>query len=235
MSQLVLPLRLADHAVFASFFERGNEPLVATLNELAGGSGGTHGCWIWGPASTGKTHLLQAVCDRAGDRSVYLPLSMLAAAGPAILDGLASRELICIDDIESIAGDADWEMALFELFNQLLDTAGQLIVAASTAPRECPIGLQDLASRLSRLPVFRINELDDADRMRALQLRASHRGLDLPDETASYLIKRSRRDMASLYALLDELDLEALRAQRRLTVPFVRDVLEQRNSDTSRS
>lgn len=235
MNQLVLPLRLADHAVFASFFARGNEPLVATLNELACESGDTHGCWIWGSKSTGKTHLLQAVCDRAGDRSVYLPLSMLAAAGPVILDGLASRQLICIDDIESVAGNDDWELALFELCNQVFDTGGQLIVAARTAPRECPIGLRDLASRLSRLPVFRIHDLDDSERMQALQLRARHRGLDLPDETASYLIKRSRRDMASLYLLLDELDLEALRAQRRLTVPFVRDVLEQRKSDTDRA
>ncbi len=235
MNQLVLPLRLADHAVFASFFELGNESLVATLNELARGSGDSHGCWIWGSASTGKTHLLQAVCDRAGDRSVYLPLSMLVTAGPTILDGLASRELICIDDIESVAGDAGWELALFELCNQVFDTGGQLVVAARTAPRQCPIGLDDLASRLSRLPVFRVHDLDDGERLQALQLRARHRGLDLPDETAGYLIKRSRRDMASLYALLDELDLEALRAQRRLTIPFVRNVLEQRKSGSSRT
>ena len=61
--------------------------------------------------------------------------------------------------------------------------------------------------------------------MAALQLRASHRGLELPEDTARYLMTRSRRDMQSLYALLDRLDLEALRAQRRLTIPFVRDVL----------
>lgn len=231
MSQLALPLRLADHAVFASFFEHGNESLVATLSDLARGAADSHGCWIWGAPSTGKTHLLQAVCESAGDRSVYIPLSMFAAAGPAILEGLASRELICIDDIERVAGNADWELALFGLFNQASDAGGQLIVAASTAPRECPIMLADLASRLSRMPVFRVHALDDAERMEALQLRARHRGLNLPDETASYLIKRSRRDMASLYALLDQLDLEALRAKRRLTIPFVRDVLESRKVD----
>ena len=228
MSQLVLPLLLADHAVFASFYERGNESLVATLQELAGGVVGPdgHGCWLWGAVSTGKTHLLQAVCDRAGDRSVYIPLSAFAESGPAILEGLASRELVCLDDIETVTGKADWEAALFDLCNQLFDAGGQLIVAASMAPRESPIGLADLASRLSRLPVFHVHALDDEQRVAALQLRAAHRGLDLPDETARYLLKRSRRDMASLYELLDKLDLEALRAQRRLTVPFVRDVLK---------
>lgn len=228
MNQLVLPLRLADHAVFASFYSRGNESLVATLVELAGTAADPrgHGCWLWGPPSTGKTHLLQAVCDRAGDRSVYVPLSVLAAAGPAILEGLASRELVCIDDIDRVANDADWETALFDLCNQVFDAGGQLVVTASMTPRECPIGLADLASRLTRLPVFHVRALDDEQCVAALQLRAGHRGLDLPGDTARYLMKRSRRDMTSLYELLDKLDLEALRAKRRLTIPFVRDVLQ---------
>jgi DnaA family protein len=51
------------------------------------------------------------------------------------------------------------------------------------------------------------------------------RGLDLPVETANYLLTRRKRDMASLYALLDRLDLESLNAQRRLTIPFVKTVL----------
>jgi DnaA family protein len=224
MSQLVLPIRLADHAVFESFLAAGNEALVATLGALADRDS-DHGCWLWGAPATGKTHLLQAVCERAGDRAVYVPLTLLADAGPAVLDGLARRELVCIDDLDAVLGDEDWEAALFDLCNQLTDSGGQLAVAASAAPRESSIGLADLASRLSRLAVFRVQPLDDEQRIAALQLRATHRGLDLPDESARYLIKRSRRDMASLYELLDKLDLEALRAQRRLTIPFVRDVL----------
>ena len=143
-----------------------------------------------------------------------------------MLDGLAMRELVCIDDIETVAGRGDWETALFDLCNQLVDVDAQLVVAAAMAPRECPFELEDLASRLARLPVFQVRPLDDDSRVAALRLRAGHRGLELPDETARYLIRRSRRDMASLYELLDKLDLEALRAQRKLTIPFVRDVLQ---------
>ncbi|NNF40631.1 MAG: DnaA regulatory inactivator Hda [Woeseiaceae bacterium] len=228
MSQLVLPLRLADHAVFSSFYAHGNESLVATLTAIASETAGGHGCWLWGAGASGKTHLLQAVCDQAGDRSVYVPLSALSLAGPAILDGLASRELVCVDDIDAVAGDADWERALFDLCNQLVDAGSQLVVAARMTPRECPIKLPDLQSRLSKLPVFHLHELDDEQRVAALQLRAMHRGVELPDKTAQYLLQRSRRDMASLYELLDKLDLESLRAQRRLTIPFVRDVLKSK-------
>ena len=224
MSQLALPLRLADHAVFGSFLSAGNESLVATLIELA--DGGRQGCWLWGAGAAGKTHLLQAVCDRAGDRSVFVPLSMLADAGPEIIDGLASRELICLDDLHAVAGDAVWESALFDLCNQILDADHCLVVSAVMSARECPVALPDLQSRLARLPVFQVHSLSDNERISALQLRARHRGLDLPNDTARYLLSRSRRDMASLYALLDKLDLEALRAQRRLTIPFVKGVLE---------
>jgi DnaA family protein len=225
MSQLALPLQLADHAVFASFLDSGNETLVATLADIAVGGEG-HGCWLWGAASTGKTHLLQAVCDEAGDRAVYVPLSMVADAGPGILEGLASRELICIDDVDLVSGQTEWEMALFDLSNQIFDAGAQLIVSAASAPRECPIELADLKSRFARLPVFQLRVLDEDERVCALQLRSKHRGLELPDDTARYLLKRSRRDMASLYEVLDKLDREALRAKRRLTIPFVRDVLD---------
>jgi len=226
VNQMALPLRLADHAVFESFISVGNEALVAMLGDLASGEA-TPGCWLWGAAAVGKTHLLQAVCDRAGDRSVYVPLRMLVHAGPGILHGLESRDLICLDDIETVAGDADWEGALFELCNQVSDANRSMIVAATMSPRECPIALPDLQSRLLRLPIFQIHPLGERERVLALQLRARHRGLDLPDDTANYLLSRSRRDMASLYDLLDKLDLEALRAKRRLTIPFVKDVMQQ--------
>ena len=225
MSQLALPLQLADHAVFASYLDSGNEALVATLLSIASGEQG-HGCWLWSARSTGKTHLLQAVCEVAGDRAAYMPLSLLKDAGPEILDGLASRELVCIDDLDLVVGQAAWEAGLFDLYNQVFDAGGQIIVSAATTPRECPITLADLESRVAKSPVFQVRSLSENELVKALQLRSRHRGLELPDDTANYLLKRSRRDMASLYQVLDTLDKEALRAKRRLTIPFVRSVIE---------
>lgn len=225
MSQLALPLQLDDHAVFETFLASGNEALVALLRDAATAGGGP-GCWLYGGPAVGKSHLLQAASERAGDRSVYVPLALLADAGPGLIAGLERRELVCIDDIDRVAGDDDWERAVFNLCNDIAAERGQLIVAASVNQRECRFRLPDLASRLSQLPTFRVAELSDADRQEALQLRSTHRGLELPDETARYLLSRSRRDMRSLYRLLDALDHEALRAKRRLTIPFVRGVLD---------
>jgi DnaA family protein len=224
LSQLALPLKLQDHAVFESFLPAGNEAAVAFLVdavEKANGPGG----WIWGTRSTGKTHLLQAVCERASDRAQFVRLIEFAGTGPDILEGLAARQFVCLDDVDSVAGDERWEIGLFNLCNDIAEEGSVLVCSASAPPRECSFELADLASRFMRLPAFHLHPLGDADRISALQLRAHHRGLDLPDETASYLLTRSKRDMSSLYTLLDRLDTEALKAQRRLTIPFVKEVV----------
>ena len=223
MSQLALPLRLEDHAVFDSFWPAGNETLVAFLRDQIHTNQGP-GCWLWGSAATGKSHLLQASCERFGDRAIYLPMRELSATSPDVVDGLTSRELICLDDVHSVARSPEWERALFNLYNNVAEAGSTLIVSADTTPRDSKFELADLKSRLSLLPAFHLRPMPEGDRQKALQLRARHRGLELPDDTARYLINRSKRDMASLYAILDRLDSEALAAQRRLTVPFVKDV-----------
>ena len=225
MSQLALPLRLADHAVFETFLGTGNEAVVDYLRSLPGAAPG-QGAWVWGAPTTGKSHLLQAACERFSDRAAYLPLAGIAGAGPALLEGLESRQLVCIDDVDSVAGSDDWERGLFALCNALVEAGHHLVVSAAAPPRESGIVLADLRSRFQRLATFQLRRLDEASRIAALQLRASHRGLELPADTARFLMTRSRRDMKSLYELLDRLDLEALRAQRKLTIPFVRDVLQ---------
>ena len=224
MSQLALPLKLDDHAVFESFYPTGNEALLGALDDLRQGGRGP-GCFLWGASATGKTHLLQATCAATGDTSVYLPLSDLGPADTGILEGLESRQFICLDDIDTVSGDDGWEHALFALLNQATDAGSVIIVSSKAAPRESGFKLPDLVSRLARLAVYHLAVLGDDDRSRALQMRARHRGLDLPDDTANFLLTRSKRYMASLYALLDQLDDESLAAKRRLTIPFVKDVL----------
>jgi len=224
LSQLALPLKLQDHAVFESFLPAGNEALVAYLQDTVS-TAKTAGGWIRGAQATGKTHLLQAVCERAGDKAQFLPMTDFIDTGPAILDGLANRQFLCLDDVDAVSGDADWELGFFSLYNALADAGGVLLCSAASAPRDCGFGLADLVSRFSQLPTFNLHPLDESERIQALQLRARHRGLDLPTESAGYLLNRSTRDMASLYALLDKLDAEAMIAKRRLTIPFVKEVL----------
>ena len=208
-----------------TFWPAGNETLLAFIDELCSTLQGP-GCWISGAKGTGKSHLLQAICERVGADAAFLPMADLQATGPGVLDGMAARRVLCLDDVERAAGRPDWERALFRLYNDTLAQGHVMVVSSVGPPRDCAFRLADLESRFTQLPAFRLSPLGDHDLKQALKLRARHRGLELPDEAARYLLTRQRRDMAYLYALLDRLDAEALAAQRRLTVPFVKSIID---------
>lgn len=222
MRQLPLPVRLTDAAQFATFHAGANGAAVAWLELLAAGRAG--GAWLWGGAGTGKSHLLQATCA-ATPGAAYLPATELEPLGATTLDGWEDRPLVCLDDAERLAGKVDWERALFALFNRLAEHHGRFVASAATSPRGAGFRLPDLASRMASLAVFRLEPLDDAGRVEALRRRARHRGLELPADTAAWLMKRLPRDMAALCDWLDRLDVAALAAQKRLTIPFVREVI----------
>lgn len=229
MRQLSLDVQLADYAVFESFYLGSNAVAVHALGLAAAGEGSSV-VWLWGAAGTGKSHLLQACVGDASQRqqkTAYLPLNAAHGLGSSMLDGMGQVDLLCIDDAEIIAGEADWEQQLFGVFEDLTQHGGRLVLAASGTVPACKFGLPDLASRLMSGETYRLNGLTDEERVAALQLRASWRGLDLPDETGRYLIARVDRSASALFELLDQLDQASLAAQKRLTVPFVRSVLER--------
>lgn len=238
MRQLALGVKLRADAVFASFWPGPNSEIVATLRTPS-----TVPLWLWGASGSGKTHLLQAVCAAAGEAAsdeaasgapdaaspaAYFPLAVPRELPPEALAGFERARVLCIDDVDAVAGDLAWESALFRLFNEASELGTRLIFAAASAPRQLDWRLGDWGSRAAACAVYQLRELDDDGRIEALRLRAAQRGLQLPYETSEYLLKRMPRDMHSLFAVLDQLDEASLVAQRRLTIPFIRDALEKR-------
>ena len=221
MRQLPLGVRLRAEAVFESFWPGPNTEAMAALR-----SADDSPVWLWGMAGTGKTHLLQAMCAAAGD-AAYFPLDRSLALPVEALLGFERNRVLCIDDADAVAGDREWEQALFRLYNEAADLRTRLVFASTLAPRQAPWQLDDWRSRASACVVYQLRELDESDRIEALRLRALQRGLQLPYETAEYLLKRIPRDLPSLFRILDELDEASLVAQRRLTIPFIRDALEK--------
>lgn len=228
MQQLPLEIRLADHAVFSNFLPAGNELVIHEL-KAAAVRAELPMLWVWGLPESGRSHLLQAciaMADELGRRAAYLPLDRALALPAAALEGLGDLDVVGLDDIDAIAGDAGFEQAVFGLYEQLRQSGGRLVVTAAAPPGEIRFGLPDLASRLKSGGVYRLQPLDDAGRLEALQIRARFRGFDLPEDTGRYLLNRTPRGPANLFRVLDTLDRAALVAQKRLTIPFVRSVLD---------
>jgi DnaA family protein len=220
MKQLALGVRLRTAAVFESFVPGLNTELLAALR-----SPGPAPLWLWGSHGSGKTHLLQAACAAAGESTAYFPLDRSSALPPEALVGFERCRVLCLDDVDAVAGDLAWEQALFRLYNEAADLRTRLIFAAGAAPRAVEWRLNDWRSRAAACVVYQLRDLDEAGLVEALRLRAAQRGLQLPRETSDYLLRRMPRDLPSLFDILDHLDEASLIAQRRLTVPFIRDAL----------
>ncbi|MEO0421682.1 MAG: DnaA regulatory inactivator Hda [Pseudomonadota bacterium] len=240
MRQLPLGVRLADHATFDTFHVGPNAQVLDRLVAFVDGDferTSSTSLVLAGPPASGKTHLLQAACARfsAGEEGATtvgtrpcgylslgeLPRERLASA----LEGWGRLALVALDRADSIFGDHDAEVALMRLYNDLQAKGGRLVLAVRQPLAAQSPQLPDLASRLRAGLHASLSPLDDDAAGAALRLRAAARGLELPDETITWLLRRARRDMHSLCALLDGLDEASLVAQRRLTVPFVRDML----------
>lgn len=228
--QLPLGVRLRDDATFANYYPGANAAALGYVERLCEAEAGWAESliYLWGGEGVGRSHLLQAAClrfEQRGEQTVYLPLAEVVEYGPELLDNLEQCELVCLDDLDALAGRGEWEEALFHLFNRLRDSGRRLLLAASASPRELPVRLADLQSRLSLALVFQLHALSDEDKLRALQLRASRRGLHLSDEVGRFILTRGERSMSALFELLERLDQASLQAQRKLTIPFLKETL----------
>ncbi len=232
-NQLLLGVRLRDSSVFASYFAGPNRGAVAALRALAPGT--LPPCvYLHGASATGKSHLLQAVCADAAQRgftAAYLPLIELSRIGPDALAGWGELDIVCVDDVERIASDRAWNRALFALHQQLEERSSKLLVASAFAPAALGMTLPDLGSRLAGGTTLTLQPLSESDQVSALQLHAQLRGFELPNETATFMLRRLPRDMTTLCRVLDELDEASLIAQRKLTVRFVGEVMMRRGPD----
>jgi len=233
LQQLSLSLRLRDEAKFSNFYQQNNEQVVRSLQEMAAGNGEQF-IYLWGAASSGRTHLLHAVCAQANElhrQAVYIPLGDFTQLQAEILEGLEhTADIICIDDIQSIATHSEWEQALFHFYNRVRQSNSKLIITGNTPPAQLAIKLPDLLSRLAWGLCLTVHSLKDEEKLSALQLRAQCRGLKLSEAVGRFLLNRYSRDMSALFNVLEELDSHALVAQRALTIPFVKEVLEPKHS-----
>ena len=187
--------------------------------------------WVYllGPAGTGKTHLALALCaaaEQAGRGSAYLPLAAAAGRLRDALEALEGRDVIALDGLDAIAGQRDDEVALFDFHNRARAAGVALLYTASAAPDGLGLVLPDLRSRLAQCGRIVLSPLDDEGRSAVLRTRALRRGLVLDAAAIDWLLARTGRDLAGLVRLLDRLDRESLAAKRRITVPFLRQVLD---------
>lgn len=231
--QLTLNVGMREGHRFSSFFVTPeNAELLGVLK---------HGfeqhfpqLFLWGEPQSGKSHLLQAYCEeyfRRGLMAAYLPLSDCARYGVRVLEGVESKHLVAVDDLDAIIGQCDWEIALMNLINTCRSNGQPLLLAARSNPREMPCVLPDFASRLLWGPDYRLYPVQGEQCIQAMAWRAHQRGFELPEKVMKYIERHYPYDMATLMAMLERLDAASLTRGRKITREFIREVM--RTTDLS--
>jgi len=226
MLQLPLNIQLDDSARFDNFYPGDNLQLLEKLQKLPQNVGEFY--YLWGSAQGGKTHLAQALCswfDENRLSAVYLPLAD-PNLSPPILQGMSQMSLICIDQLQFVEGHRDWEVALFDLYNEVKQLNHSLVIFSDKAPGQSAFKLADLKSRLSAMEIYRVESLNDQQKIALLKIRASKRGLDISNEVCSYILHRQSRSLGDLMQILEKIDQSSLALKRKVTIPLVKALFE---------
>lgn len=226
--QIPLQFEFTSDQSFNDYFAGENQEIVNHLQDCVTDSGNSQ-IYLWGDKGLGKSHLLQA-CGQLAQRnkvsSFFLSLNQQDLPDHTILEGLEGIEIVCIDDIDRIAGKDAWEHAFFSFFNRLRDQDHRLIISAPVPPNELPIRLPDLKTRLSWGLTLKLKPLTELERISALSYKARKTGLEISPQVGRFLLTHYSRDLPSLWALLEKIDHETLAAKRKLTIPFLKQILK---------
>lgn len=231
--QMPLALRYPPDQRLETWLDASASGIVTRLGALA--SGACHETlYLQGASGSGKSHLLLAACaaaEASARHARYLAMPMVRGDARDAFAGLEHADLVALDDVGAIAGDRDDEIALFDLHNRLQDAGVDILYAARQAPAALLVELPDLRSRLAQCTLIALPSMDDKGRAEVLRRRAASRGLVFEEAALEWLLTRWSRDLSDLTALFERLDHASLAAQRRITVPFLRQVLEKGSAE----
>lgn len=226
MKQLALDIGLAPLPTLESFF---GGPNAAALQHVrlaveGGDARSPVPTYLWGEAGTGKSHLLRAVREALRGQGA---LCGWCDAGSAPGTDFDERwQAVLLDDVHLY--DTEQQAAAFNWFVNALSPATGVprwvLAAGNVPPADLPLR-DDLRTRLGWGHVFQLQVLDETARRAVLRQEADARGIFLADEVMDYMLSRFSRDLGSLMALLERLDRHALRKQRAITVPLLKDML----------
>ena len=225
--QLTLQFNSNAEQSFASFYTGNNVELVSHLTNIANQLGEQQ-LFIWGAEGTGKSHLLQACCQAAyqnGLTSFYLDLSEHILADSSILEGLESFDLVCIDNIHHCANNKEWELGLFNFYNRQRANDKALVISGNCPPKFLMVQLPDLKTRLSWGLTLKLHDLLDDDLIAAFTCKAKYLGLDISPSVGEFIKKNHTRNAADLWRLLPKLEQATLVAKRKLSIPFLKEIL----------
>lgn len=212
MQQLLLDIRPPAQPDLARFVAGRNVELMAQLQTMLDGTATERMVYVWGAPGSGKSYLLAAWAHACQARGLSVEWAGVDAADAVIADQVDSW-------------DTARQHAGFAAYNRVREAGGLWLAAGSVAPAELPVA-PELQTRLGWGLVFQMQRLDDAEKRNALAQHAETLGFRLEPQVVDYLLNHTPRDMQSLLQVLEALDRFSLETQRPITLPLLRQLLQ---------
>jgi len=192
--------------------------------------------YIYGPAGSGKTHLLKAICRDLGAHSnrpvPYLSFRELFTA-EELCCRFDSAEVLIVDDLHLIPDDGGFLAALWQVFNDFHSSGRKIALAVLYAPRELPFLDDHLVSRLLWGLVARVDVSDDHSRQMILKKIAADRQVRIPDDVVDFILMTTSREVGDLISVFESVFRLSMELKRRITLPLAREAREARERQFS--
>jgi len=229
IKQIALPLSQDRQFSFDNFVSDRADLVVNSLQALVLGRGEIQ-VGLWGGPASGKTHLLNASADFARRQGISLQIYdglQLRHCDASGFEEFSNCDVLAIDNLDALAGDFAWESCFYQVINRCRDGEHRFIFSMTTKPSELQTRLDDFRSRLQWGLLLQLPQSSDVDIRHILRARARLLGIDLSDEVVSYLMTHHVRNLNEQIGILQRLDGLSLSQQRRVTIPLVKQALNE--------
>ena len=228
-TQLIFPFQVNQKASFESFFcSPDNNELMSRLKDLVV-SKNTDELIINGAEGSGKSFLMQAICNElssSGKQFAFIPMNKAINMGVEIFQNLASLNAVCIDDLQLILSREEWETALFNLINECQQSNCSLILSfGGNQSLEDITQLPDLLSRIKRMEFMKLQAVQDEFLNQALDFVSQQLDINLEKAELEFLLKHQTREFSLLVDNLMVLDKQAASLKRKITIPLIKETL----------
>jgi len=223
--QLTFPWNKVNKSSLEGFYtSQENSHLLSLLKD----SDFLDDLFIYGTKESGKTFLLQAMCNSyssVSKSSLYIPLKKVMNYGIEIFDSLENLDLICVDGIEEAISKIEWEKAIFNLINKALISESRLILTSAKDLKSLNFLLPDLESRIRKIQSYELYPINDKDIFNALKYISKLTSINLGDKEAKYLVTYSQRNISNLVHILESLDQLSMEMKRKITISLIKEVI----------
>ena len=227
--QLIFPFQINQKASFDSFFcSPDNQNLMTRLADIAI-SQDANEIIIHGEKGSGKSFLMQAICNELSSSEkqfAFIPMKKALNMGVEIFQNLGSLDTVCIDDLQLILANQEWETALFNLINECQQSNCSLILSlGGTQPVEEGIVLPDLLSRIKRMEFLALHAVQDELFNKAIVFVAQQLEIKIDNAELEFLLKHQTRVFSLLVENIITLDKQAASLKRKITIPLIKETL----------